>query len=483
MKTVWMNTCKNVFLRGVKIGRYPGGRRDGFSTRHALNVVLAVMIAVIASGYSAMIVRGRLEELKTAATGLFEFQWSYLPVYMGLLFLAIHLAVLIWRFVLVCMYRPLPGCRNHELPLCTVVVPAYNEGRHVLTTLRSLAQSDYPPEKMQIIAVDDGSADDTWQWMLKAKDELGRRVSLLRLSRNQGKRKALCCGIKKSQGTVLVTVDSDSTVDPQTLRNLVSPFVHNHLVGGIAGNVRVLNPEKGLIPRMMDVIFVYSFDFIRASQSQVNTVMCTPGALSAYRRDIVMRVLEEWLSQTFCGYDATIGEDRAMTNLILKQGYHVRFQRNAMVYTQVPQQYDKLCRMLLRWARSNIRETIAMSRFVFRRFRKGSMLGARINLLMGWMGMTKTQMCLIWVWYLFLSHPLTYAPEIFSGIFVFSGICAGFYVWRYHSAAACWAFAYGVFWFFGLFWINPYALLTPHHSGWLTRDIKSPQRKRLFSFR
>ena len=60
---------------------------------------------------------------------------------------------------------------DEELPKCTVIVPAYNEGEYVLTALRSVAACDYPAGKLEIIAVNDGSQDDTWEWMRKAEQE------------------------------------------------------------------------------------------------------------------------------------------------------------------------------------------------------------------------------------------------------------------------------------------------------------------------
>src|SRR5262249_7140076 len=147
---------------------------------------------------------------------------------------------------------------------------------------------------------------------------------------------ALHEGFVRSRGQVLVTVDSDSEVHADTLRNLVTPLVVDESVGAVAGNVRVLNREGGPIARMMDVVFTYAFDFIRAAQSEVRTVMCTPGALSAYRRGLVLRVLPRWMAQTFLGLPANIGEDRALTNFILREGYHVTFQGNAVVDTEVP---------------------------------------------------------------------------------------------------------------------------------------------------
>jgi len=220
-------------------------------------------------------------------------------------------------------------------------------------------------------------------------------------------------------------------------------------------------------------VFVFSFDFIRASQSMVNTVMCTPGALSAYRRDIVKRVLSEWRHQRFCGRPANIGEDRAMTNLILREGYHVLFQENAKVYTDVPTGYMNLCKMYLRWGRSNIRETIAMSKFAFRPFRNGPMTGARINLLLGWLSLTQSQIVLLMTWALLLWYPVGMAINVFGGILISSSLVAGIYAWRYRSLNAAWAYVYGIFWFVGLFWITPYASFTPHQSGWLTRQIPS----------
>lgn len=70
------------------------------------------------------------------------------------------------------------------------------------------------------------------------------------------------------------------------------------------------------------------------------------GALAAYRREQVMNCLDEWVNQTFMGRPSDIGEDRAMTNMILKQGYHILFQRNAYVYTNIPKRYKTCIRCL-----------------------------------------------------------------------------------------------------------------------------------------
>ena len=395
---------------------------------------------------------------------------------LAMTFLIINLLAFVWRVVLVIMYHETPAVSDDRLPICTVVVPAYNEGKQVLKTLRSIADGDYPEDKIHIIVVDDGSIDDTWFWIKKAKKELGSRLKTIRLPKNAGKRHALHEGFKKSRGQVLITVDSDSIVDPQTLRCMVSPFVVNPMVGAVAGNVRVLNMREGVIPRMLDVSFLFSFDFLRASQSMVDTVICTPGALSAYRRDVVLKVLPTWLGQKFFGKPANIGEDRAMTNLILRQGYAVHYQKNATVYTNVPVRYKNLCKMFIRWARSNIRETLVMSTFIFTRFRKKSALGARINFALQFLTMVKSPLLMVGTMGCLLFKPFEFGLSMLMGVLVYSTLSAVFYWWRCRSSEGLWAYAYGLFWTMGLFWISVYALITPHRTGWLTRQREKKEK-------
>lgn len=387
--------------------------------------------------------------------------------------LGVSLAVLIWRTILVLRYRPAQPCADDELPTCTVVIPAYNEGGQVLDTIRSIMASDYPQHKLQVVCVDDGSRDDTWQWMQVGGSEFGDRVELVRQPVNQGKRRALYEGFRRAKGEVLVTIDSDSEVEPRTLRSLVSVFQRDPRVGAAAGNVRVLNRDRGIIPRMLEVAFTFSFDFIRASQSRVNTVMCTPGALSAYRASVVGPVLIEWLEQRFMGREARIGEDRAMTNLVLRQGHLVRFQSDAVVFTKVPVTYRGLSKMYLRWARSNIRETIALCRFAFTRFRAEPVSGARLNLIAHLMKMTLGEVfkcALVWA---LVSWPLLAGYNLALGLVLAATPPALFYLLRHRSSEFLWAFPYSLFCLAGLSWISLWALCTPHRNGWLTRTIKT----------
>lgn len=368
-------------------------------------------------------------------------------------------------------YKPLKSVPDSKLPTCTVIVPAYNEGKQVWSTLMSLANSNYPPEKLELLAIDDGSLDDTWDWMLKAKDTLGYRLKIYKQPKNKGKRHALYRGFNLGKGKIFVTVDSDSIVTENTLRNLVSPFVINKKCGAVAGNIRVLNNKNEILPRMLDVSFVLSFEFVRSAESSMNSVLCTPGALAAYRSDAVRKCLPQWINQTFMGKPSDIGEDRAMTNMILKQGKHVLFQKNAIAYTKVPENYHGLYKMFIRWGRSNVRESIIMAKYVFTNFREGNKFGSRLLFVSYALRLVMCYPFIIFMLFFVLIHPLLFLGSTLLSILIISTFSAVFYAYNNQSKEAIWAYSYSILYAFGLFWITPYAIATASRRGWLTRGL------------
>ncbi|MFX0555892.1 glycosyltransferase [Maribacter sp. CXY002] len=407
-----------------------------------------------------------------------QFNMDRMSTTFGLVFMIIAGSLFLFKagFFLFTLYRyfvykAIPSVKDEELPTCTVIVPAYNEGKQVWATLMSLAESDYPMEKLQLLSIDDGSKDDTWYWMQEAKKVLGDRVVIYQQPQNKGKRHALYRGFNEGTGEVFVTVDSDSIVKKDTLRNLVSPFVINEKCGAVAGNIRVLNNKKAILPKMLDVSFVLSFEFVRSAESTLNSVLCTPGALAAYRAKAVFACLPDWINQTFMGQPSDIGEDRAMTNMILKQGYHVLFQRNAYAYTNVPEQYKGLYKMFIRWGRSNVRENIEMSKYVFKNFREGSKAGTRLLFFSQATKIVMSYPFVIFMLFFVLTHPLLFVSSTLLSILVLSTFPVIFYANRYNFQESFWAYSYSILYTFGLFWITPYAIATANRRGWLTRGL------------
>lgn len=408
----------------------------------------------------------------------YNFNESRMDSNLGFAFLIVTLALLAFKSIyflytvyLYLTYKPIASVTDELLPTITVIVPAYNEGHLVHQTLLSIASSDFPKHKLQILAIDDGSKDETWYWMQKAKQTLGNQIEIFQQPENKGKRHALYRGFHLGTGDVFVTIDSDSIIEKDTLRNLVSPFATDENCGAVAGNVRVLNNKTAILPKMLNVSFVMSFEFVRSAESRLGSVLCTPGALAAYKRTAVFNCLPEWINQTFMGTPSDIGEDRAMTNMILKQGQKVLFQRNAVVLTDVPEKYKGLYKMFIRWGRSNVRENLAMANYVFTNFKKESKTGTRLLFINQFLTLAMTYPFLLFMLFFIAIHPLLFVSSTLLGILLFSTFPVLFYAKKYSISESLWAYSYSILFTFGLFWIAPYSIATAGKSGWLTREI------------
>jgi hyaluronan synthase len=437
--------------------------RTGFSRDIWDRCLVIAIFAGIWGSFFAAFAGGLFDPVIAAAS---SGTWSAVLWRPSILWFLMGMLLLTLRTVLWTRYREAPPAAFDQAPLITVVIPAYNEGAMVQKTIDSCAAAHYPRGRLQIIAVDDGSRDDTWEHIQAAASRHGSLVVAVRLERNQGKRAALAEGFRRASGEVIVTVDSDSLIEPQTLLALAGPFADPR-VGAVAGKVSVLNRHRGWLPRMLHVRFTLSFDFLRSVQSTYRTVFCCPGALAAYRASLVRQVMPAWLNQRFLGAPCTIGEDRALTNDILALGYDTVFQRSAVVHTLVPETYSRLCRMYLRWERSYIREELRLARIIWTR-PKGALW---ISLLEH--TVTNLRYPVAWaVIALFVSRALE-DPHTLVRMLISIGVAATLYALYYLRSERSWCFVYGIvyayFSFFLLFWIFPFALITARARGWMTR--------------
>jgi len=422
---------------------------------------------VIVAALSVMfyhIVWGRVLDPMIDAVEDLGWTWSLLQV--GYLWAALAVVILGIRTTLWMQYRPFAPATELDAPVMTVIIPAYNEGAMVAQTIHSVAAARYPRDRLEIFAIDDGSKDDTWQHIQAAAAQYEGLVTAIRFPKNRGKRAALEAGFRKGRGEIAVTIDSDSLIDHDTLLSIAGPF-RNPKIGAVAGKVSVLNRFKNLLPRMVHVRFVLTFDMTRAVQSMYGTVYCTPGALSAYRMSVVREVLDAWVNQHFLGLACTFGEDRALTNWIFKEGYDVVYQRTAVVHTLMPTTYSKLCKMMLRWDRSYVREELRFAGIMWRRPIKVLPI-VIADYIMNNVRFPLTYISLVTLVIVLINEPAVLL-QVLAGI----GIMSLFYMLYFLRSERSFEFVYGVlynyFAFFTLFWIFPFAVLTARSRGWLTR--------------
>ncbi|MBI2392411.1 MAG: glycosyltransferase [Deltaproteobacteria bacterium] len=365
-------------------------------------------------------------------------------------------------------YRPAAAAPDAELPSLTVIVPAFNEGPMVQTALLSTLEADYPRDRLEILAVDDGSTDDTWSYVDAVARAFPDRVTAVRMARNGGKRDALREGFARARGELVITVDSDSRLSPDALRQITAPLIADARVAAVAGKVLVLNRYESVLTRLLTARFFVTFDLGRAVQSRFGAVLCCPGALTAYRRSAVLDVLKAWSTQTFLGAPCTIGEDRALTTWLLRRGHRTVYQSTALVETLVPPTIRGVTKMLLRWERGNVRESLVMLPTLLTPWRKTDRWWPTLEIVLD----TAQYPAALVMLALAIRHFLTAPMDLLRALAAVAviGLAQSLYCLRSErSTDLVYNVGYAVFAFIGLQWIFPYSFLTMHNGKWLTR--------------
>lgn len=280
---------------------------------------------------------------------------------------------LLTRYLFAVFYRPVPIDKEFT-PGVSIIIPCFNEVDWIERTIVSCINQDYPLEKLEVIVVDDCSIDGSYEKITTVIEELKEReklydienrVSYIRQEQNAGKREAMGRGALLAKHDLLVFVDSDSFLDPYAIRNIVQPFKDADM-GGVSGRTDVANTYTNALTKMQAVRYYISFRIMKAAESYFDAVTCLSGPLACYRKDLVLKYLDPWLEQKFFGERATFGDDRSMTNFILRE-HRTTYQDTAICSTIVPNTYSVFLKQQMRWKRSWLRESLIAASFMWKK--------------------------------------------------------------------------------------------------------------------
>ncbi|MFB7158069.1 glycosyltransferase [Lysinibacillus sp. NPDC056232] len=280
---------------------------------------------------------------------------------------------LLSRYLFGIFYRNVPINPKFE-PGVSIIIPVFNEEEWIHRTILSCINQYYPVDKLEVIVVDDYSTDRTEE---KAKEMIElihsegerfktkNRLSFHKLPQNGGKREALVAGVHLAKHELVVFVDSDSFLEPHAIRNIVQPF-QDPKMGGVAGRTEVENKFTNALTKLQTVRYYIAFRIMKAAESWFDTVTCLSGPLACYRKELILKNETAWLNQKFLGQPATFGDDRSMTNYILKT-HRTGYQDNAVCSTIVPSDTKVFLSQQMRWKRSWLRESLRAFLFMWKK--------------------------------------------------------------------------------------------------------------------
>lgn len=230
-------------------------------------------------------------------------------------------------------------------PRVAIIVPCWNEETTIAGTVHSLLELTYPPDRLQIILVDDGSTDGTPEAMRAFANE--PRIKILR-KENGGKHTAINAGIDLAQeADIIGCLDADSFVAPGALREMIAYF-DDPKVAAVTPAMSVFNP-KTVLERMQNAEYIFGIGW-RHALALVNGIFVTPGPFSMYRKSVV-----DELGGFRYAHQA---EDMEMALRMQRHGWHIENAPKARVYTKVPRNVFRLIKQRTRWTTGFLRNVL-----------------------------------------------------------------------------------------------------------------------------
>ena len=221
----------------------------------------------------------------------------------------------------------------------SILIAAYNEEASIADTLRSIANQDYPGA-FEVFVIDDGSRDRTAA-IVDACDH--DWLQLLRQPQNAGKSAALNRGLAEARFDLVVTLDADSFLYRDALRNLVERYLDDPPnTRAVAGTMLVRNSRKNWVTKAQEWDYFHGIAAIKRVQSLYQGTLVAQGAFSLYER-AALREVGGWVD--------CVGEDIVLTWAMLRKGWRVGHAEDACCFTNAPDTLHQFVRQRQRWAR------------------------------------------------------------------------------------------------------------------------------------
>jgi len=297
--------------------------------------------------------------------------WIIIPViFDGVLTLVYMVTILLHR-PFEKKYRPLT---LDELPMVSVIIPAYNEADNIDLCLSFLETQSYPQERLEIIVVDNGSTDSTGEIVeshMAYESNLKDKIKLVTRS-DKGKAEALNTGIRLSCGEIIINIDCRSFLAKDAVYNMVAKFIREPQYGAITGNIEIdwsmvyerdengglilggdgqpiqkeFTQKEKFLFKSQFLEYLAAFHLGRQFQDITDSVFTLSGAFSAFRRDCL---LNSHLYES-----RTVSEDTDLTMDLMGQDVRIGFCADATAYLKPVISLEKFYAQRVRWARGQI---------------------------------------------------------------------------------------------------------------------------------
>lgn len=232
-----------------------------------------------------------------------------------------------------------------QWPQITVFIAAHNEEKVITGCMDALLKTDYPPDRVKIVPVNDRSQDGTRALIDAHVARYPTRIfPFHRSSGKPGKSAALKDALAHAEGDIAIIFDADYIPGRGLLKQLVAPFFDAE-VGAVMGRVVPLNAGTNLLTRLLDLERSAGYQVDQQARMNLRGVPQYGGTVGGIRRTAVAAV-GGW-------HDDTLAEDTDITFRLLIAGWKTVYNNRAECYEEVPEEWAVRMRQVKRWAKGH----------------------------------------------------------------------------------------------------------------------------------
>ncbi len=232
-------------------------------------------------------------------------------------------------------------------PMVSVLIPACDEERVIGRILKRMSELTYPADKLQIIVVDDASADKTGKIADRYSNMFSNIQVLHRDEREgrHGKASALNAGLKYAKGEIILCFDADYYPQRNIAEQLVKEF-EDPEVGAVQGRVTVLNEPKNIVTRLVALERIGGYCIDQKARDSLRLITQFGGTVGGFRRSLL-----EFLG----GWDeAMLAEDTDLTFRVYLAGYRISYVDDAECYEEAVESWHGYWKQRYRWSRGHM---------------------------------------------------------------------------------------------------------------------------------
>lgn len=227
-------------------------------------------------------------------------------------------------------------------PFVTILIAAKNHEKEIGNTLDCLLKSDYPKDKMEIVAITSGSTDGTTEICKRFASKGPVRVLDKALQR-KGKPAALNLGLASAKGELIAIYDTDTVTTPETIRHLTAPFSESE-VSAVTGPIQVLNENENKLTKgtALENTFYSGAGLLYEIRERLGQGLNLPGRNLCIRKDLL---------KSLGGFEETsLTEDFSLMFKLKEQGKRIAFSPKAVAKDNVPPNWNAFSMQRKRWA-------------------------------------------------------------------------------------------------------------------------------------